>query len=276
MSLTVGTNVASLYAQRALSRANDRTTASIKALSSGSRLTSPSVDAAGYAVAESLKAQVNGLRQGTRNADNAISMVQVAEGSLNEQNNILLRIRELAIQSASDTVSDTERGFMENELTQLVSEFDRIANSTRFGSLKMLAGSAHESFRIQVGPYDSEDDVVEYELNADTRASTVGISGMSVADQGDAVDALDGLDQALQEISEVRANYGAIQERLEFARNNNEVQYIGMVEAHSRIADVDVADESAKLVQGQILQQFSSSLLAQANNSAMSAMKLLT
>lgn len=275
MPLTIGTNVSSMYAQRALGRAQDQGTRAIKALSSGTRLSSPSSDAAGYAIAESLRAQISGVRQASRNAASAGSMVQVAEGSLNEQNNILLRMRELSIQSASDTVSDVERNFMQNEMTQLISEFDRIAHTSRFGSRELLTGESGSELRIQVGANSTENDAITYNLDADTRASSIKIDGVSVGEQEDAIDSLESIDEALTAIASIRANYGAIQERLEYARNNNDVHFEALSEARSHIADVDVAEEVANLTKSQILQQFSTSLLGQANAQAMSALKLL-
>jgi flagellin len=275
MALTIGSNTAALTAQFAVSRAQDQLGKSIKALSSGSRFSTAAEDAAGYAIAESLRAQISGVKQGAKNAENAGSMVQIAEGALNEQNNILLRMRELSIQSASDTVSDQEREFMHNEFEQLGEELDRIAVTTRYGSLTLLGGENDADMSIQVGPYNTDEDVIKFRLDADTRASTLKVESLSLRDQDDALDSLETIDEALTAVSGIRANYGAIQERLEFAKNNNDVHYEGLSEARSRIADTDVAAESSKLVRSQIMQQVSVAMLAQANTNAGLAMRLL-
>ena len=263
MALRINTNVASISAQRHLGRSEERTDHALKALASGQRIVRPADDAAGLAISENLRGQVRGLRQSKMNAENAISLIQVAEGGLNEQSNILIRLRELAIQAASDTVSDTERDFLNLEFDQLTQELDRIALTTTYGNKKLLEGSG-EQFEFQLGAGGGEENVVSYSLNADSRAGTLGVDGMAIDDQDDARDNLDGIDEALQQIGAMRADFGAIQSRLSSAQSNLDIQYENLSEAKARISDADVAYETSELVQARVLQQMGTAVLAQA------------
>ncbi len=275
MALRIGSNVAAISASRNLSRTNEEMQRSLTRLGSGSRIVQPGDDAAGFAISEQLRGQVSSLSQARRNADNAIGLVQVAEGGLLEQNNIAVRLREIAVQAASDTVSDRERGYLDTEFQMLVAESDRIAKSTRFGQKPLLTGSG-ESFDFFVGTSgDSKSDVINYKLKADSTASSLGISGMSVADQDDAQDVLGDLDGALEKLADARAGFGSIQERLQIAGNNLDVQKQNVEDARSRIADVDVAEESTQLARAQVLQDMGIAVLAQANQSSLRALKLL-
>ncbi len=275
MALRIGTNIAAISASRNLSRTNEDMQRSLTRLGSGSRIVQPGDDAAGFAISEQLRGQVSSLGQARRNADNAIGLVQVAEGGLLEQNNIAVRLREIAVQSASDTVSDTERGYLDTEFQMLVEESDRIARSTRFGKKPLLTGSG-ESFEFFVGTSgDSKSDIINYKLKADTTSSSLGIAGMSVADQDDAQDVLGELDETLVKLADARAGFGSIQERLQIAGNNLDVQKQNVEEARSRIADVDVAEESTQLARTQVLQEMGIAVLAQANQSAGRVLKLL-
>jgi flagellin len=246
----------------------------MRALASGSRIVSAGDDAAGFAIAESLRGQAASLRTAKQNADNAIGLIQVAEGGLNEQNNILIRLRELGIQAASDTVGDQEREFLDVEFQQLTQEFDRIAETTRYGNKKLIAGDNQE-YEFHLGAGGSPEDVVSYKLDADTRASTVGVSGMGVSSQGEARDCLQGLDEALMSVAKTRAGFGAIQSRLQIAGSNLDIQHENVMAAHSRIADADVAYESAQMVAGQVQQDFGIAVLQQANQNPQRALRLL-
>ncbi|MBX9765857.1 MAG: flagellin FliC [Bdellovibrionales bacterium] len=275
MALRISTNVASLAAQRQISKSDAELTHSLKALASGSRIVSPGDDAAGLAISETLRGQVGGLRQARSNAENAISLIQVAEGGLNEQNNILIRLRELGIQASSDTVSDTEREYLDTEFQQLVSEFDRIAQTTSFGNKKLLTGSG-EKFEFYVGANAGQENIIEYSLDANTTAGNVGIDGMAVASEDDAQSTMEGVDAALDRLNEVRANFGAIQSRLQAASSNLDIQIENVSAARSRISDTDVAYETAKAVQANVLTQLGTSVLAQANNLPMQAERLVS
>lgn len=264
MSFRVSTNLASLAAQRQLSVAQRQTEKSLQALASGSRINRAGDDAAGFAIAEGLRGQLSGVKQAKFNAETATSLLQTAEGGLNEQNNILVRMRELAVYSASDTVGEEERGFLNNEFQQLSAEFDRIARSTRFGNKMLLTGTGEE-FQFQVGAYKGDENTVKFKLDADTTGSEVGISGLSIDDQDDALDTLSDLDGALTKIAGTRATFGAMQSRLQYAIDNLAVQAENIAGARSQIVDADIAEEVTKLAQSQIIQDSGIAVLAQAN-----------
>lgn len=274
MGLRINTNVASLSAQRYLAGNDKRTSHAVRALASGNRIVDAGDDAAGFAIAESLRGQAASLSQAKRNAESAIGLVQVAEGGLSEQNNILVRLRELAVQSASDTVGDDERTFLQTEFDQLAKEFDRISQTTTYGNKKLLTGTNQE-FQFHLGSGGTEEDVIKYTLEADTRGDTLGISDMSVNDKDRSRKVIDNLDKALHEVAKVRSGFGAIQSRLEIAGNNLEIQRENVLAARSRIADADVAHEAAELVQGQVQMEFGTAVLAQANQSSQRALKLV-
>jgi flagellin len=274
LSLRINSNIASVTAQRFLEKSQRQVDDSFKALASGSRLSTPQNDAAGFAISELLRAQVAGLGQSAQNVKMATAMIQTAEGGLNEQNNILVRMRELAVNAASDTIGDNERGFVNDEFQQLTSEFDRIAKSTSFGSRKLLNGSGEE-FSFQVGPYKGDENVIKYKLNANTTSSSVGISGLDISDKGDAQSALDTIDEAVTKVAGVRANLGGVASRFQYANDNLEVQKQNVDEARSLIADVDVAEETSKLARAQVLQESGMAVLAQANAFPTKLIKLI-
>ncbi|MDZ4083218.1 MAG: flagellin [Bdellovibrionales bacterium] len=275
MGLRIGTNVAAIAAARNLEKNSGRLERSYQRLASGNRIVRPGDDAAGYAISEQLRGQERGLLQARRNADNAIGLIQVAEGGLSEQNNIVVRLREIAVQAASDTVGDSEREFLDVEFQQLVQEADRIAQATRFGQKQLLVGT-NEEFEFFLGTSgDPKTDVISYRLDTDTRADSLGLSGLAVSDQDEAQTVLENLDESLVTLANARAGFGSIQGRLEIAGNNLDVQRENVMAARSRISDTDVAAESAELAQAQVLQEFGVSVLAQANQNPGRAMKLL-
>jgi flagellin len=190
-------------------------------------------------------------------------------------NNILIRLRELGIQASSDTVSDVEREYLDAEFQQLVFEFDRIAKTTAFGSKKLLTGSG-EKFEFYVGANAGPENIIEYKLDANTTSGNVGIDGMAVASQDDAQSTMEGVDEALTRLNEVRANFGAIQSRLQAASSNMDIQIENVSAARSRIFDADVAYETAKAVQANVLSNLGISVLAQANNLPMQAERLVS
>lgn len=274
MSLRINTNLASINAQRQLSVQEKRNTHSMKALASGSRITQAADDAAGLAISENLKANNRSNRVAKRNAEDAISFIQVGEGSLNEVNNILVRMRELATQSASDTVGDTEREFIDQEAQQLLSEIDRIAESTRFGDKFLLNGSLDE-LQFQVGVHGDENSVIRYNSQADATTSALNVDGLDFDDKSGARDALEVLDDAITNVGRMRSNFGALQNRLDSTIANLDVQHESIAAANSRIRDADIAAETANLTSSQILQQASIGMLAQANQSKSAALSLL-
>lgn len=274
MAFRVNNGVVSLGAQRHLEVAQRQIQHSLMALSSGSRIVQPGDDAAGFAIAETLKAQLAGTNQAKRNGEMATGLIQTAEGGLNEQNNILIRMRELAVQAGSDTVGDDERGFLNQEFQQLGQEFDRIAKSTRYANKQLLVGNG-DRFEFQVGAYAGSENVIEFTLNADTQGSAVGIDGMDITDRDSALGTLSDLDDALKKVAGARATFGAAQSRFQHAIDNLSVQGENIQVAIGNIEDVDVAQETSKLAMGQIQQQAGVAVMAQANASADRILRLI-
>ena len=274
MGLRINTNIASINAQRHLGKQQRRLEHAQAALASGSRIVHASDDAAGLSIAENIRGQVSGIRVARDNADNAQSLIQISEGGLNEINNILIRLRELGVQAASDTVSDVEREFLDQEATQLTQESERIAQSTRFGNKKLLDGSGGE-LEYHVGPFAGDENVIKYSVTADATNSALGIDGVSVADKSGANDTLTAVDEAIVKLGNMRANFGAVQSRLQHTVTNLDIQNENLTAAEGRIRDTDVAFETAEMTSAQILQAASVSVLAQANNNGSVALKLI-
>lgn len=275
MGLRINTNVASIGAQKVLSKQQARVEHAQAALSSGSRIVKAADDAAGLAISENIRGQLVGIKMARSNAYNAQSLIQVSEGGLNEINNILIRLRELGVQAASDTVSDVEREFLDQEAQQLVAESDRIAKSTRFGNKALLDGSGEE-LEYHVGPFANEaENVIKYQISSDATNSTLGISGLSLADKSGSRDTLESVDEAIVKIGKMRADFGAVQSRLQMTTSNLDNQYENLSAAKSRISDADVAYESSEMTSANILQSASVSVLAQANQNGAAALRLL-
>ena len=275
MGLRINTNVASIAAQRNLGASQAREQHALQALSSGSRIVHAGDDAAGLAISENLRGQLGGIKAARSNASNATSLIQVAEGGLNEQTNILVRLRELSIQAASDNVSDTEREFLDQEYQQLTQEFDRIAKTTKFGNKNLLDGNGGQ-FVFHVGAFGGKDNQIKYNLDANSTAGALSVDGLAIKDRDDASDNVDRLDKALVKISSIRANFGAIQSRLQATSSNLDTQYENLAASKSRLSDADVAYESGELTQAQVLQNAGISVLAQANQTPQRAARLLT
>ncbi|MBT4762539.1 MAG: flagellin FliC [Bdellovibrionaceae bacterium] len=276
MGLRINTNTASLNAQRNLSNTKLNLDRSLERLSSGLRINRAGDDAAGLAISENLKAQIRGLKQASRNASDGVSLVQVAEGSLNEISSILIRLRELAVQAASDTIGPVERQFLNVEYDQLVSEIDRIADGTEFNGTQLLSGTG-SILDFQVGTRnDPNIDRLSFDASkADSNAAAIGVNLTSVADKASSQNSLTAIDSAIVSVSAMRADFGAIQNRLQSTISNLAVSVENMSAANSRIRDVDVAEETAELTKSSILTQAGVSVLAQANQSAKSALQLL-
>ncbi len=276
MGLRINTNVQSLVAQRNLGVSNARQASSLEKISSGTRIVKSADDAAGLAISSKMSADIRSLRQDSRNANDGISMVQTAEGGMNEISNILTRFRELSIQGASDTIGDRERGFINKEVVQLRSEIDRIAQTTEFNGRKLLLGNAGE-LEIQVGLNNipGQDRFV-----FDTKKLAVGTEALGVADvntvtKNDAQENLAKIDGAIKTLSENRSEVGALQSRLNSTVNNIAIYEENLSAANSRIKDVDIAAETGELTKTNILSQAGVAILSQANNNSMSALKLL-
>ncbi len=277
MGLRINTNVASLSAQRSLGVNKTNTDSNLRKLSSGERITRASDDAAGLAISEKLKGHIRGLRQARRNADDGISLIQTAEGGLAEVSNLIVRLRELAVQAASDTVGDVERGFSDIEFQQLKDEINRISKGLDFNGRKLLDGTGG-IVDLQVGIHnDPTLDRISYDsTTTDSTLASLGLTGETIASKEGAQLTLAKLDTALQRVSGVRANLGALQNRLQSSSSNLAVADENLSAANSRIRDVDVAAETADLARNNILNQASVSVLAQANNAPQFALKLLS
>jgi len=275
MGLRINTNVASLEVQRNLKASNGAQEAEFAKLSSGKRITKSADDAAGLAISKRLEAETKGLRMASRNANDAISMVQVAEGGLNETSSILGRLRELSIQAGSDTVGDTERGYLSLEYEQLVQESDRIAKTTSFNGRSLLKGEG-DTLQFQVGAKGGEDNRIEFDAGStDATAESLGIGGSNIKSKQDAIDNLERIDQAIDKVSSFRANFGSFQSRLTSTVNNIDVAVVNQESARSRIEDVDVAEASAKLASAQIKNAAGTAALVQANGLGQGAMRLI-
>lgn len=276
MGLRINTNTASLNAQRVLWGTKNGLDKSMEKLASGYRINRAGDDAAGLAISENLKAQIRGLKQAQRNAQDGISLVQVAEGGMNEISSILIRLRELAVQAASDTVGPVERQFLNVEYDQLISEIDRIAEGTEFNGTQLLAGTG-SILDFQVGTRNNpEIDRVSFDASkADANSAALGINLSSVADKASAQNSLSAIDSAIVNVSGMRADFGALQNRLQSTISNLQISQENMAAANSRIRDVDVAEETAEITRQNILLQAGTSVLAQANQQANVALGLL-
>jgi flagellin len=276
MGLRISTNVAALNAQKNLYMTQINASRAMSRLASGYRINQASDDAAGLAISENLKGQIRGLRQANRNANDGISLVQIAEGSLNEVSNMLIRLRELGVQAASDTIGDTERGFLDVEYQQLKSEIQRVTESTQYNGYDLLNGTGGV-LDIQVGVNnDAFKDRISF--NAGAANSTLEALGMvaeAVSTKEGAQQSLAVLDNAMLSVNSIRANFGAMQNRLQSTSNNLLIYDENMSAANSRIRDTDVAAETSEMVRNNILMQAGVSVLGQANQQSQLALKLL-
>lgn len=274
--LRVNTNIQSLSAQRFLGINSEKMKNSLDHLSSGTRINRAGDDAAGLAISEKLKAEIRSMKQATRNANDGISLVQVAEGAMNEVSNILIRIRELSIQAASDTVGDVERTFVNKEVQQLLSEIDRIAASTQYDGTLLLDGSV-EGLEIQVGIHNNPvvDRFLFNSKELETSVNALRLKNISTESKAHAQRNLDALDHAIEHLSGNRATLGALQNRIQSTIANLNVYRENLEAANSRIRDTDMADESSELVKNNILTQTTIAVLAQANQAPQSVLKLL-
>lgn len=277
MGLRIASNIASQTVQKNLKGVSNEGNASLERLSSGKRITKSADDAAGLAISTNLEAQTKGLRQATRNANDGISLVQTAEGGLNEVSNILVRLRELTIQASSDTVGEQERGFLDKEYQQLSTEIDRISESTTFNGAQLLNGKGKGTMDFQVGAFDGEQNKITFDSGeTDSSAANIGIEGTGINDKDSALEAISNVDAAIEKVSGQRANLGSIQSRLSSTVKNLEVQTINQDNARSVIQDADIALESASVASNNVIKQAAISTLAQANNIPNSALRLIS
>lgn len=276
MGIRVSTNISAINAQRTMVTSQRQISKSMEQLASGSRINKAADDAAGLAISENLRSQIRSLSQAGRNANDGISMVQTAEGGLTEISNILTRVRELGVQASSDTIGDNERGFLNKEVQQLKAESQRITQTTKFGTTKLLDGSG-STFDFQVGiGNDSEADRIGFNAG-ETNATidSLGIASFDFSSKEGAQSALSDIDKAQLQVNGYRANLGALQNRLQSTVDNLGVQHENISAANSRIRDTDIAAASAESTRNQVMLQANASVLAQANSMPNVALKLI-
>ena len=280
MGLVINTNVASINAQRNLGRTQSSLGTSLSRLSSGMRITAAKDDAAGLAISEKLRAQIRGLGQAERNSNDGISLVQTAEGALNEVSGSLVRMRELAVQAATGTLGTEERGYLNDEFSALMTEIDRIASVTEFNGKYLLNGASSAGVSFQVGLNNTANDRISVSIGnvntlsiGNTSGST--LNGQNINTATGARNALSVIDDAIKDISGARGGLGAAQNRLQTTVNNLATQRENLSAANSRIRDVDVAEETVNMTRSQILMQAGVSVLAQSNQLPSMALSLI-
>jgi flagellin len=274
--LRISTNVQSLVAQRYFGVSSTAQQNTLEHLASGSRINKAADDAAGLAISEKMRGQIRSIRQDVKNANDGVSMIQTAEGGMNEIGNILVRFRELSIQAASDTVGESERGFIDKEVQQLKEEITRIAATTEYNGKKLLNGDG-EPLEIQVG---MKNNPLEDRFTFDTSKTNVTLDGLNLGSvaaesKDSARESLEVIDSAVQTLMTNRAELGALQNRLQSTMNNLNIYDENLSTAQSRIRDADMASESAELAKSNILTNAGISVLSQANQNNMMALKLL-
>lgn len=273
MSLRINQNVEAIAVHHNLVATGAELARSLQRLSSGLRINSAADDAAGLAMSEKMRAQVSGLNQAGRNAQDGISLVQTAEGGLGGVHSILQRLRQLAVEAANDTLTTADRTTLQTEITLLISEVDRISTSTDFNTKPLLNGSlAVSGVSLQVGANAGQ--VIAFTVGT-MNASALTISGLSVSTHAAASQAIVSLDNAINTISTQRSTLGAVQNRLERVINQLTIASEAQAQAESRIRDLDIAEETINLVRHQILQQAGVAALAQANASPQAVLSLL-
>ena len=274
MGLRITTNMASISAQRAMAMQTKRQQNASQALATGNRITSASVDSAGLAIGETMKSEIRGTAQARSNAFNAVSTIQVAEGGLSEQANLITRLRELGVQSASDTIGDNERVYLQQEASSISAEIDRISKTTKFGDRLLLDGS-NPVFDFHVGSENTKENIITFNSNADATLDGLELSGVDISSKEGARELLGNVTGALEKVSRMRSGFGAVQSRLDSTVSVLDVKYENLQSAKSRLMDADIAKESAELASSSMLQNAAISVLTQANQQPYSAMKLL-
>jgi flagellin len=268
MSLRINSNVDAMEAHRQLAATSDKISQSMERLSSGLRINKAADDAAGLGISEKMRGQINGLAQAQRNIQDGVSMVQTAEGNLDEVHSILQRVRELAVEYKNGSLSQSGKDAIQSEINQLASEVDRIGSSAQFNGISLLDGTAGGSGAVtfQVGANDSDTLSISFpSLSAKLGTSWVNLQTATLSD----------IDNAIDAVTDIRSGFGATQNRLEHALSVTAVYQENLTSAESRIRDVDMADEMVELTKNQILQQAGTAMLAQANQAPQAVLSLL-
>jgi len=273
MSSVINTNVKSIMAQNALSVNNRALSKAMEQLSTGKRINGAADDAAGLAISSRMTAQIRGLNQGVRNANDAVSMIQTAEGATKEITNMLERMRELAVQAANDTYGTDDRNAIGTEVTQLKEEIDRIATNTEWNGKKIL-GEDNGNYTYQVGAGSTTYSSVSLTYDQ-MNATSLGVDSLSMISYGAATDAISKLDAAIQTVDTFRATLGAKINRMTSAADNLANVAMNTSESRSRILDADYAQATTELARTQIIQQAATAMLAQANQQPSAVLSLL-
>lgn len=275
MALVINHNMSSINAQRNLANTGRSLKSSFEKVSSGLRINKAADDAAGLGVAENLEAASRSAKVAMRNTNDGISVVQTAEGATSEVGNIVKRMRELAVQSSSETLATAERSYVQDEFAQLSAEVDRISQVTEFNGLKLTNGS-DTSVSVQVGVNNSANDRIAITMG-DLRSTALGVdtTTMSLNSSASARTAISALDTALDSINSIRSDYGAVQNRLSDSLVNMEVYNENLNAAESQIRDVDFASETAEMAKNQIMQQAGMSVLAQSSQAQQGILSLI-
>ncbi len=268
MSLSINTNMAALNAQRNLQATEDKLATSMEQLSSGLRINTAANDVAGYAISERLEGQINGLNQAYQNSQDAVSLTQTAQGSLNEVQQMLQRTRTLAVQYANGTNSEEDKKAIEEEVTQLGKEIERVGETTKFGEIKLL--STKEEIKFQVGANDKETiGVSTFELAKNASVEAV----LKIKLNG--AEAISEIDKAINTVSKAAGEFGSVQNRLQYTQSNLEIYSQNLASANSAIKDVNMAQAMTSFTQEQVLQQAGTAILSQANSLPQAVLKLV-
>lgn len=276
MGISLKTNLTALTATRHMNRNSRLYDKSLERVASGKRINQPGDDPAGLAIATGLKAQIQSVGQAERNTEDARSLIQVAGGGLNDISNLMIRVRELAMQAASDTVGEREREMINLEATESIEEIERIAQSTTYLGTQLLNGEGDE-FIFQVGPNNTEYDRIDYDgSQLDVTSGTLGVDGIDLTDRDSAADALETLDEGLSLLHLPIAQLGAVQNRMQSTIDNLQNYGENITSAHSRIIDADFAKETAEMTKGMIQREAGAAVLSQASASPSIILKLLS
>lgn len=275
MGMQINTNVSALNAYRNLSNTQNDLSKSLEKLSSGLRINRAADDAAGLAISEGLRSQVNGLNVAARNAQDGISVIQTAEGALTEVHSILQRVRDLTNQGANDSNNAKSRDAIQKEINTLGDELTRIADSTNFNGIKLLSGGTTLTFQVGAGAVAAEDQISVNLTDFDTLGADIKTLAAGMTDAATYGAALAGIDTQIQAVSTARAGYGALQNRFESTINSLNVSAENLAAAESRIRDTDMASEMVKFTSANILSQAGTAMLAQANQANQGVLQLL-